>query len=109
MNGPIEDLGIIVNDREGMDKANDREGHIKQLTTDEAVIPVRVPDAIFDRMVKAAQFHQYPTVEAWAASTLIQSLTTKIGAPSIDSPGSLNNQAVRKVTGPSNSGAVRRA
>ena len=41
----IDDLGVIV---------NDREGEVKELTTDEAIIPIRVPDAMFDRFVKAA-------------------------------------------------------
>ena len=96
----IEDLGTIVNDQEGV---------VKELTIDEAVIPIRVPDAIFDRFVKAAQFHKYPNVEAWATATLIQSLTTKIGAPTIDSPGYMNTQEAKKITGPSNLGMVRRA
>ena len=99
MTDNTSNLGTIV---------NDREGQIKELTTDEAVIPIRVPDAIFDRFVKAAQFHKYPNVEAWATATLIQSLTTKIGAPSIDSPGYMNNQPSKLITGPSNSGMVRR-
>ena len=87
----IDNLGVIV---------NDREGEIKELTTDEAIIPVRVPDAMFDRMVKAAQFHKYPNVETWAAATLVNSLTTKIGAPSIDSPSYLSAQEANKITGP---------
>ena len=99
MSDHIEDLGVIV---------NDKEGQIKELTTDEAVIPVRVPDAMFDRFVKAAQFNKYPNVEAWAVATLIQSLTTKIGAPSIDTPGYLNSQESKKITGPSGLGMVRR-
>ena len=72
----------------------------KELPLDEAVIPVRVPDAIFDRMVKAAQFHQYPNVEAWATATLVNSLTTKVGAPSINSPGLVNTQPAKLITGP---------
>ena len=95
----IDDLGVIV---------NDQEGQIKELTTDEAIIPVRIPDAMFDRMVKAAQFHKYPSVETWAAATLVNSLTTKIGAPSIDSPQYVSTQEARKITGPSGSGMVRR-
>ena len=103
MSEPINDLGVIVNDRDGMDKSNDR-----SLNTDEAIIPIRVPNAVFDRMVKAAQFHQYKSVEDWAASTLVNSLTTKVGAPRINSPDQLNNQDSRLITGPSNSGMVRR-
>ena len=98
-NEHINNLGTIV---------NDKEGQIKELTIDEAIIPVRVPDAMFDRMVKAAQFHKYPNVEAWAVATLIQSLTTKIGAPSINSPGLVNTQPAKLISGPSNSGMVRR-
>ena len=99
MTDHIDDLGVIVNEKEGT---------IKELTTDEAVIPVRVSDAIFDRMVKAAQFNKYPNVEAWATSILIQSLTTKIGSPTIDAPGYMNNSEAKKITGPSNLGMVRR-
>ena len=95
MTEPITELGVIVNDRDGMDKSNDRSFNV-----DEAVIPIRVPNDMFDRFVKAAQFHKYPTVEAWAESTLILSLTTKIGAPSIASPTELSGVEANKITGP---------
>ena len=98
---PINDFGVIVNDRKGQEA--------KELNTEEAIIPLRVPDAIFDKFVKAAQFNKYPSTEAWAAATLINSLTTKIGSPSIDSPGYLNDQTAKRITGPSNSGVVQRA
>ena len=100
MSETISNLGTIV---------NDKEGQIKELTIDEAVIPIRVPDAMFDRFVKAAQFHGHRSVEDWATAVLISSLTTKIGAPSISSPGQLSGQDARKVTGPSNLGMVSRA
>ena len=98
---PIDDLGVIVNDREGQEP--------KDLNIDEAVLPIRVPNSIFDKFVKGAQFNKYPSTEAWAAATLVNSLTTKIGAPSIDSPGYLNDQTAKRITGPSNSGVVQRA
>ena len=97
---PIEDLGVIVNDREGQEP--------EDLNIDEAVLPIRVPHTMFDKFLKAAQFNKYPSVEAWAAATLVNSLTTKIAAPSIDSPGYLNNQEAKKISGPSHSGIIRR-
>ena len=100
MDQNTSNLGVIV---------NDKEGQVKDLTIDQAIIPIRVPDSIFDKMVKAAKFKGFNTVEQWAEATLVQSLTTKIGAPSIESPTQLNNQEVRKITGPSNSGMVKRA
>ena len=92
----INDFGVIANERVGQEA--------KELNTEEAIIPLRVPDAIFDKFVKAAQFNKHPNVEAWAVSTLIQTLTSKIGAATIDSPGYLNNHEAKKITGPSNSG-----
>ena len=56
MSEPTNDLGVIV---------NDREGQVKELTLDEAIIPIRVPDSIFDKFVRAAQHFNYPNVEAW--------------------------------------------
>lgn len=99
MTEQITDLGVIVNDREDQET--------KELNIDEAVLPVRVPHAIFDKFLKAAQFHKYPNVEAWAAATLVNSLTRKIGAPSIDAPSYLNEQEAKKISGPSHSGLIR--
>ena len=96
---PIEDLGVFVNDREGQEP--------KELNTDEAIIPIRVSNSIFDKFLKAAKFNKL-SVEKWAVMTLINSLTTKISRPSIDSPDYLNNQEAKKITGPSNSGMIRR-
>lgn len=100
MTEPINNLGVIV---------NEKEGQIKELTLDEAVIPVRVPDSIFDRFVRAAQHYNYPNVEAWAAATLVQSLESRVGQPSISAPSQVTGQSTGLIKGPSNSGMVRRA
>ena len=76
---------------------------------DEAVIPIRVPHNMFDKFLKAAQFTGHKSVENWATAVLVSSLTTKVGAPSIDAPDQLSGQSTGKVTGPSFSGVVRRA
>ena len=95
-------LGTIVNDVEGKPSK-------AELNLDEAVIPIRVPNAIFDKFVKAAQFTGHTSVENWATALLVNSLTTKVGAPTIASPEAVSGQTANKITGPSNSGMVRRA
>ena len=94
------DLGTIVNEREGQEST---------VSLDEARINLRVSNQIFDRLMKAAQFHNFPNLEAYCTARLIESLQTKIGAAYIDSPHALNGGEAQKVTGPSNSGMVTRA
>ena len=91
MTESTNNLGVIV---------NDQEGKTKELYIDEAIIPVRVPDKIFDQFVRAANFHQYPTVEAWAAATLVSSLEKRIGQPSISAPTQVSGQSSKLITGP---------
>ena len=91
MDQNTNDLGVIV---------NDREGQIKELTIDEAIIPIRVPDKTFDRFVKAAQFEGYPNVETWAAATLTQGLEKRIGQPNISAPTQMSGQSSNLITGP---------
>ena len=76
---------------------------------DEAVVPLRFPNALFDRLVKAATFHRFPTVEAYCEARLIESLNSKIGSAYIDSPTTVSGVEAKKITGPSNSGMVSRA
>ncbi len=45
---PIDDFGVIVNDRDGQQP--------KEFNTDEAVLPIRVPHDIFDKFIRAAAF-----------------------------------------------------
>lgn len=106
MTDQITDLGVIVNDREGMDKSND---HSERYNTEEAVIPVRIPHNMFNRLLKASEFHGYPNLEAYCAAKLVETLTTKIGAAYIDSPTQMSGVDARKITGSSNSGIVKRA
>ena len=96
----IDDFGIIVDNPDGQE--------LKELDIDEAVKTIRVPHSLFNKFVIAAHFNKYLNVEAWASATLVNSLTTKIRAPSFDSPDLLNNQEAKKITGPSNSGLTRR-
>ena len=70
---PIDDFGIIVNDSEGQEP--------KKLNIDKAILPIHFPHSRFDKFVKAAQFNKCPNIEAWAAATLVTSLTTKIASP----------------------------
>ena len=75
---------------------------------DEAVVPLRVTHQIFDRLAKKAQFAGFDSVEKYCVFVLIKSLETRVGAPSIEAPSQLNDQPSNKITGPSNSGMVRR-
>ena len=67
---------------------------------DEAVIPLRVTHQIFDRLQKKAQFSGFDTVEKLCVYTLLQSLETKVGAPTIDAPNSISGGNAQKITGP---------
>ena len=104
MDKHIDGLGVIVNDRDGMDKSNDR-----SLNTEEAVIPLRVSNAVFDRLHKAAVYHNFPNVEAYCIARLLESLNTRVGAAHIDSPSNFAGQETKKITGPSGLGMVSRA
>lgn len=99
----IDGLGVIVNDRDGMDKSNDR-----SLNTDEAVIPLRVSNDVFDKLHKAANFYGFPTTEAYCIYRLIESLDRKVGQASIDAPSHFSGTETRKITGPSGLGMVSR-
>ena len=78
------------------------------LNIEEARFPITVSNDIFDRFVKASSHMGYPSVETWATATLIQSLTTKVGHASIDSPTQVSGVSAQKITGPSFSGMVTR-
>ena len=102
--GPITDLGVIVNDREGMDKSNDR---TQAYGIEEAVVPLRMPHSIFDRFLKAAEFSGM-SLEAYIMAKMVSSLETKVGETTISSPSQVSGQMANKITGPSNLGMVRR-
>ena len=81
-----------------------------EMPLDEARFPIRVTNEIFDRFVKAAQFHNYPSVEAWATSLLVNSLTQKVGAKTISAPTEMSGkpQTSHLITGPKG-GIISRA
>ena len=91
MSEPINDLGVIVNDREGEEKT---------FNLDEAVLPLRFPNNIFDRLVKAASFYNFPNVESYCQARLVESLNTKIGAAHINAPTAVSGVEAKKITGP---------
>ena len=93
------DLGVIVNDREGQEP---------KVSLDEARINLRLTNQLFDRLVKAAQFNKFPSVEDYCIYILTQSLQTKIGAANIDAPSYQNGIEARKISGPMG-GIVSRA
>ena len=76
---------------------------------DEAVIPLRLTHELVDRLQRKAQFGGYPSVEAYCESIVVNSLSTKVSAPTIDSPGYMSGNEAKKITGPSHSGMVKRA
>lgn len=80
----------------------------EELSLDEARINLRVSHQIFDRLLKAAEFHNFPNLEAYCTARLIETLQTKVGATYIDSPNAMNGGEARKVTGPMG-GIVSRA
>jgi len=102
----IKDFGVIVNDRDGQDKSNDRS---IDYNLEEAVVPLRMPNDVFDRLLKAANFHGFDSLEKYLMFRLVQTLETKVGAASIDSPSQTSGVEARKITGPSGSGMVHRA
>lgn len=81
---------------------NDKEGNPVEMPLDEARFPIRVTNEIFDRFVKAAEFHNYPSVEAWATSLLVNSLTQKVGAKTISAPTEMSGKPQQStlITGP---------
>ena len=82
----------------------------KPLTVDEAKIILRVPHNFFDRLVKAAEFYSYPSLETYCVAQLMSGLEQKVGATHITGPANLSGQdVIKKVTGPSYSGIVSRA
>ena len=98
-------LGIIVNDRDGQDKSNDRSD---DFNLDEAVVPVRMPHNIFNKLVNAAEFYGYPSLESYIMAKMVSSLDTKVGEATISAPSNFSGQETRKITGPSHSGLVSR-
>ena len=90
-----KDLAAIVNYKDSEPKVTD-------MPLDEARFPIRVTNEIFDRFVKAAQFHNYPSVEAWATSLLVNSLTQKVGAKTISAPTEMSGKPQQStlITGP---------
>ena len=101
MTEPINDLGVIVNEREGEQPSYP--------SIDEARLVLRITPSIFDRLAQAATFHQHKSVEDYCIQKLIETLTTKIGAASINSPSQLSgNGGIKKITGPQG-GLVSRA
>ena len=87
---------------------NDREGQKPTLPLDEARLILRISDDIFNRLLKAASFYNYPSVEDFCIHKLIESIQTKAGAAHIESPSFVNGQEAKKISGPSNSGMIRR-
>ena len=90
-----KDLAALVNYKDG-------EPTPIEMPLDEARFPIRVTNEIFDRFVKAAQFHNYPSVEAWATSLLVNSLTQKVGAKTISAPTEMSGKPQQStlITGP---------
>ena len=75
---------------------------------DEARIVLRISHNIVDRLVKASQFHNYPTMEDYCIARLVESLNTKVGSAYIDSPTSVSGVEAKKISGPMG-GIVTRA
>lgn len=76
---------------------------------DEAVIPIRVSNEVFDQLALASQHKNYSSVEDYCLRAVLDTLNEKVGKAHISSPGELSGAPVTKVMGPSNSGMVRRA
>ena len=93
---PITDFGTIVNNNEAP-------------TIEEAKLILKIPHSLFDQLLGHANKRKFPSVEAFASFVLSQAVNQKIGAPVIDAPAELSGQSTGKITGPSNSGLVRRA
>jgi len=93
MSDSNQDLGTIVNEREG------EESNFPSI--EEARLVLRITPKIFDRLVNAATYHQYPSVEDYCITKLIDTLTNKVGAASIDAPSQMSGRSdLKKITGP---------
>ena len=88
-----------------MDKSNNRSD---TYTLDEAVVPLRMPHNLFDRLHKAATFHGFLSLEEYCIARLIETLDHKVGKANIDSPSNFSGQQAQKISGPSGLGMVSR-
>lgn len=103
------DQQITKEDLENIVHHPDNEEVKTTVNLDEARFPIHVSNDVFDKFVKAAQFHNFPNVEAWATSLLVESLTKKVGAKTISAPTEMSGkpQTSNLITGPKG-GIVRR-
>ena len=68
-----------------------------------------VKDAVFNKLEQAAAFHGYDSVEVYCVEKLLETLESKVGAPSISKPGAVNGTTtVKRITGPSSAYYERR-
>ena len=75
---------------------------------EEARLNLRIPHNLFDNLLAHAQKRNFPNVETFAEFVLSQAVTQKIGAPIIEAPAEMSGHSTGKISGPSNSGMVRR-
>ena len=73
----------------------------EKLSIDEARIVITVSDDDFNRLQKQAVHQRKNSLEQHCKDLVLQSLVEKIGAPIIDTPGVVNGEASKKITGPS--------
>ena len=95
-----------------MDFPNEQEKEELQshgVNLDEAVIPLRVSNEVFDKLAMASQHKSFNSVEDYCLSAVLETLNQKVGQAHINSPAELSGAPVTKIMGPSNSGMVRRA
>lgn len=80
------------------------------VSLDEAKLILRVPHSVFDKLYNTSIHYGFKSLEDYCVARLVESMETKIGAPHICGPSTLNgNQAPKKtITGPSGSGMVVR-
>jgi len=80
------------------------------VSLDEAKLILRVPHSVFDKLFQTSTHYGFKSLEDYCVARLVESMETKIGAPHIGGPSTLNgNQAPMKtITGPSGSGMVTR-
>ena len=90
-----EEFGTIVNDRE-------------LPSVEEARLNLTIPHNLFDSLLAHARKRNFPNIEAFASFVLSQAVSQKIGAPFIEAPAEMSGVSTGKITGPSNSGMVRR-
>lgn len=86
----MDNFGTVVNAEENWNKEPEKEGTLSLWLGDEMIA----------KLAKSAKHHNYPSVNDYCIAKLIESMTTKVGAPHIQSPAQISGTSAGKISGP---------